>query len=76
MVICILNFFSYLLILLSLPKQSFFSWGERDRRKICSPCVFVTLTYEHNVEIEDSWKEVGKDFNRWITRLRKKIWQN
>jgi len=54
------------------PKESFFFWCERDRNKILSPCLFVTLTCERNIKTEDSWKEVGRDFNRWITRLRKK----
>lgn len=52
----------------------FFSFGERDRNKISSPCVFVTLTYDTSVcSIEDSWLNVGLDFNRWITRLRRRF---
>jgi hypothetical protein len=52
----------------------FFRFGERDRKKIASPCVLATLTYSHSsCNTEDSWLGAGKDFNRWITRLRKRF---
>jgi len=58
----------------TVPKVKFFEFGESDRRKIASPCVFVTLTYDPSVcSIEDSWLSAGRDFNRWITGLRKRF---
>lgn len=33
----------------TVPNVKFFEFGERDRKKIESPCVFVTLTYDSSV---------------------------
>jgi hypothetical protein len=58
----------------TVPNVTFFPFGERDRRKIASPCVLATLTYDPSTcSIEDSWLSAGRDFNRWITRLRKRF---
>lgn len=34
--------------------------------------VFITLTYSRDVQIQESWKKVSKDYNRFIQRLRLK----
>jgi hypothetical protein len=49
-----------------------FNWRETDRVKISSPCIYITLTYDRSHDLEDSWLEVGRDFNRYISRLRRK----
>jgi hypothetical protein len=58
----------------TIPNVTSFKFGERDRKKIASPCVFVTLTYDPSVcTIEESWLNAGKDLDRWITRLRRRL---
>jgi len=56
-----------------MKDKVFFTFGERDRSKIESRVVFASLTYDRKMNLEDTWRFVGKDFNRWITRLRKRF---
>lgn len=56
-----------------LEDKTFFNFGERDRKKIESSVVYATLTYKREIELEDTWRYVSSDFNKWITRLRRKF---
>jgi len=56
-----------------LEDKTFFSFGERDRKKIESSVVYATLTYKREIELEDTWRYVSSDFNKWITRLRRRF---
>ena len=52
--------------------EKFFSL--KDRGNVSSPVLFVTLEYDSNrYELNDCWKHVGKDFNRWKSYVRRKF---
>lgn len=53
-----------------LPKKYFFLNGASDKK---TPALFLTLTYDQKLfSLRESWKRVGKDWNNFITKLRKK----
>jgi len=56
----------------SVPKEGFFNW--RARGRVDSRLLFVTLTFDpKKVGLSESWRSVGKLFNRWITLKRTKF---
>lgn len=55
-----------------IEDKAFFTYGERDRRKIKSSVVLASLTYARTYDVEDTWRTCGEDYNRWITGLRRK----
>lgn len=57
--------------LYELPKKVFFNYKDRNRRQF-TKAVFVTLTYARNAPLDVLWEEVGKDFNRWISAMRRR----
>ncbi|MHA1410141.1 MAG: rolling circle replication-associated protein [Candidatus Odinarchaeia archaeon] len=57
--------------LFELPKIVFFNFKDRSRRQF-TRAVFVTLTYARNAPLDVLWEEVGKDFNRWISAMRRR----
>lgn len=50
----------------------YFKRNETRLSLLLSPDVFVTLTYDRALDIQDAWRRVGVDFNRWISGLRRK----
>ncbi|MHA1410204.1 MAG: rolling circle replication-associated protein [Candidatus Odinarchaeia archaeon] len=54
-----------------LPKNVFFNYKDRNRKQ-STKVVFVTLTYARNEPLDVLWEEVGKDYNRWISALRRR----
>ncbi|MCW4048931.1 MAG: hypothetical protein NWE89_04260 [Candidatus Bathyarchaeota archaeon] len=55
--------------LYNLPQIEFFNYKDRNRVQK-TRAVFVTLTYRRDDPLDILWKEVGRDFNRWISGLR------
>jgi hypothetical protein len=55
----------------SLPEISFFNRKDRSSRQK-TKVLFVTLTYRRDDRIDTAWEEIGKDFNRWISGLRRR----
>jgi len=56
----------------SVPNEGFFNY--RARGRVDSPLLFVTLTFDpKKVGLSESWRSVGKLFNRWITLKRTKF---
>ena len=54
-----------------LPEISFFDRKDRSKRQKAK-VLFITLTYRRDGRIDTAWEDVGKDFNRWISGLRRK----
>ncbi len=53
-----------------LKHDDFFNY--RDRRRVSTRLLLVTLTYDRKRKgLEDSWRDVGSDFNRWISNKRR-----
>lgn len=57
--------------LYDLPQIEFFNYKDRSRVQ-STRAVFVTLTYARNDRLDVLWEEVGKDFNRWISAMRRR----
>jgi hypothetical protein len=55
----------------SLPEISFFNRKDRSKRQK-TKTLFITLTYRRDGRIDTAWEDVGKDFNRWISGLRRR----
>ena len=63
-------------VLQGLPNLSFFNPRDRDfvSKKTKTPLISVTLTYDtKRCSINEAWENIGKEFNRWISNLRKKF---
>jgi hypothetical protein len=58
--------------LYDLPEIEFFNYKDRNSDQK-TRAVFVTLTYRRDVSLDEAWYLVGKDFNRWISGLRRKF---
>lgn len=57
--------------LYELPQIEFFNY--KDRNKVQKTrAIFVTLTYARNERLDILWEEVGNDFNRWISAMRRR----
>jgi len=56
----------------SIPDVNFFNYKDRSRRHKTG-AMFVTLTYKRDERLDVIWDEVGSDYNRWITGLRRKF---
>jgi len=54
-----------------LPEISFFDRKDRSKRQK-TKVLFVTLTYRRDGRIDSAWEDVGKDYNRWISGLRRR----
>ena len=57
--------------LYDLPQIVFFNFKNRSIVQK-TRAVFVTLTYARDERLDVLWEEVGKDFNRWISALRRR----
>lgn len=57
--------------LYELPQIEFFNYKDRNKVKK-TRAIFVTLTYARNERLDILWEEVGKDFNRWISAMRRR----
>jgi hypothetical protein len=56
----------------AVSDEKFFSL--KDRGNVSSPVLFATLEYDANRhDLNECWKRVGTDFNRWKPRLRRKF---
>ena len=55
----------------SLPEIKFFHFKDRSKRHK-TKTLFATLTYRRDTRLDLAWEEVGKDFNRWLSGLRRK----
>lgn len=45
-----------------------------DDEKAETPCLFLTLTYDiKRCSMKEAWKNIGNEWNRYITKLRKKF---
>ncbi|MCW4040501.1 MAG: hypothetical protein NWE83_07090, partial [Candidatus Bathyarchaeota archaeon] len=54
-----------------LENHTFFDIRGSDK---CSNVLFATLTYDiRRSTVQEAWKKVGKEFNKWIRNLRKKF---
>ena len=61
-------------LLHSLPDISFFNPKDRElqKKKIKTPLVSVTLTYDtKRCTLSEAWDTVGKVFDKWVKNLRK-----
>lgn len=58
--------------LYDLPDICFFNYKDRSNDQK-TRAVFVTLTYRRDFSLDLAWELVGKDYNRWITGLRRKF---
>lgn len=56
----------------STPDVRFFNHKDRSRRHK-TRALFVTLTYKRDERLDVVWEEVGRDYNRWITGLRRRF---
>jgi len=56
--------------LYNLPKIEFFNFKDRSNSQK-TRAIFITLTYRRDLHIDEAWEQVGSDYNRWITRMRK-----
>lgn len=56
--------------LYNLPQREFFNFKDRSRRHK-TRSVFVTLTYRRDLRLDEAWEDVGSDFNRWASAMRK-----
>jgi len=56
--------------LYNLPRIEFFNFKDRSRVQK-TRAIFITLTYRRVLHIDEAWEQVGLDYNRWITRMRK-----
>lgn len=54
-----------------LPEISFFNRKNRSKRQK-SRVLSITLTYRRDGRIDTAWEDVGVDYNRWISVLRRK----
>ena len=54
----------------SIPDVKFFNYKDRSTRHK-TRALFVTLTYSRDDRFDVVWGEVGSDYNRWITGLRR-----
>ncbi len=54
-----------------LPEISFFNRKDRSKRQK-TKALFITLTYRRDGRIDTAWEDVGVDYNRWISALRRK----
>lgn len=58
-------------ILDHVQDEVFFEW---DSKKPTTKCLAVTLTYNTNLcSVYDAWLTVGQDWNRWISRVRRRL---
>lgn len=57
--------------LYELPQYEFFNYKDRNKTQKTG-AIFVTLTYARNEGLDTLWEEVGKDFNRWISAMRRR----
>ena len=57
--------------LFDLPQIEFFNY--KDRNSIQKTrAIFATFTYDRNERLDMLWEDVGKDFNRWISTMRRR----
>ena len=56
-----------------LPNLTFFNWKDRSKRHK-TRALFVTLTYaREDLRVDEAWEQVGEDFNRWVSRIKKRF---
>ena len=55
----------------SIPNVRFFNHKDRSRRHK-TRTLFIMLTYKRDDRLDVVWEEIGSDYNRWITGLRRK----
>ncbi len=56
--------------LYNLPQREFFNFKDRNRRHK-TRAVFVTLTYRRDLRLDEAWENIGSDYNRWVSAMRK-----
>ena len=57
----------------NLPNITFFGWKDRSKRHK-TRALFVTLTYARkDLRVDEAWEQVGEDFNRWVSRIKKRF---
>jgi len=56
--------------LYKLPRIEFFNFKDRSRSHK-TKAVFVPLTYQRDIRLDEAWEDIGSDFNRWISAMRK-----
>lgn len=54
-----------------LPEISFFNRKNRSKRHQ-TKVLFITLTYRRDGRIDTAWEDLGVDYNRWISALRRR----
>ena len=57
--------------LYNLPQIEFFDYKDRSRIQK-TRAIFVTLTYRRDLRLDEAWEQIGSDFNRWISAMRKR----
>jgi len=57
--------------LYNLPQIEFFNFKDRNREQK-TRAIFVTLTYARNERLDVLWEEIGKDFNRWVSAMKRR----
>jgi hypothetical protein len=57
--------------LFNLPQIEFFNFKDRCREQF-TRAIFVTLTYARDERLDVLWEEVGKDFNRWLSAMKRR----
>jgi hypothetical protein len=55
-----------------LPDLTFFGWKDRSKRHK-TRALFVTLTYRRDLRVDEAWEQVGEDFNRWVSLVKKRF---
>ena len=56
----------------NLPNITFFGWKDRSKRHK-TRALFVTLTYRRDLRLDEAWEQVGNDFNRWVSLVKKRF---
>ncbi len=57
--------------LYNLPQIEFFNFKDRGREQF-TRAIFITLTYARNERLDVLWEEVGKDYNRWVSAMKRR----
>ena len=59
-----------------VPDLTFFNPLDRDlgSKKVKTPLILVTLTFDtKQISLYKAWEEVGREFNKWLSGIRKKF---
>ena len=55
-----------------LPDIMFFNYRDRSKRHK-TRALFVTLTYARDLRLDQAWEEIGEDYNRWVSRVKRRF---